>query len=156
MNFRSLLPKKLKEFQSSSFLPFLSQIWLPLILIMVIIDYQDQFHQYHLHLVHKHVDVYKLIHIPNFYSDKLTVIFQNQFSNDIFLLISLQIFHLLIKWYKLNNIEYFHNSLSQSKKENLWNCTINQLGKDTCYHHLILYDQCSKFKQIIYSYNLYN
>ena len=156
MNFPSLLPKKLKEFQSSSFLPFLSQIRLPLILIMVIIDYQDQYYQFHLHLVNKHVDVYKPIHIPDFYSDKLTVIYQDQFSNGIFLLISLLIFHLLIKWYKLNNVEYFHNSQSQSKKENLWNCTFNQLGKDTCYHHLIFHDQCSKFKQIIYSYNLYS
>ena len=156
MNFPSLLQKKLKEFQSSSFLPFLSQIRLPLILIMVIIDYQDQYYQFHLHLVNKHVDVYKLIHIPDFYSDKLTVIYQDQFSNGIFLLISLLIFHLLIKWYKLNNVVYFHNSQSQSKKENLWNCTFNQLGKDTCYHHLIFHDQCSKFKQIIYSYNLYS
>ena len=156
MNFPSLLQKKLKEFQSSSFLPFLSQIRLPLILIMVIIDYQDQYYQFHLHLVNKHVDVYKLIHIPDFNSYKLTVIYQDQFSNGIFLLISLLIFHLLIKWYKLNNVEYFHNSQSQSKKENLWNCTFNQLGKDTCYHHLIFHDQCSKFKQIIYSYNLYS
>ncbi len=156
MNFRSLLPKKLKEFQSSSFLPFVSQIRLPFILIMVIIDYQDQYYQFHLHLVNKHVDVYKLIHIPDIYSDKLTVIYQNQFSNYIFLLISLLIFHLLIKWYKLNNIEYFHNSLSQSKKENLWYCTFNQQDKDTCFHHLIFYDQCLKFKQIIYSCNLYN
>lgn len=154
MNYPSQVQKRLKEFQSSPFLSMKDRIMLLSIQIMVrskmILDYVNH------HLGYQKLELHNLVHNAFHKLNMLIDLYPHQFYICNFRLIKLMIHHLYVKMSMLHNIQEYHDLKSQSKKEIFRHCIFNQLGKDKSYYLVIYLVQCSKFNQIVYSYNLYS